>query len=767
MLNFLLEQFVSPVYFLLIILLLLMMVVLTKTDKRLFFTRAAIILILITALAEPYSPVSLFGGGSTKLAILDDQSSSYTIFGESVGKEIFEELDGSRGVRYVPFGEDTVSDVGYAIIDSMNNGENVLLLSDGNINSGKGLDEVRKTSSLENLSLSIISREIENEDYSVKITGPSKVGPDTDAMFTAVVEGVDASERAVELSVDGNVVLTGKAGEMEYSVKFGEGYHQLVARLLDPDFFNENNAYYKSVKVVEKPKVLLYGASNTPLHNSLNKLYNVDVGNLYNLERYHAVVIDDVPVSDFSERVDALEDYVAEGNGLIVFGGKNSFERDNYFGSGLEELLPVEVSGAGKKQGSIHVVVLIDISSSTTSAYGTSTAAEISKALAVNIVKDITDEHSLGVVAFNSQSYIVEPLGLLENKERPALESLIGSLKSTGSTDLGNGLTTSINLLKGKSGGKNIILITDGTTQGEVYGAVNLANSSDVKIYPVAVGSNPNEILLRSISNSTGGGYYWAAQSHQLSFVFGDPDEGNEKSSEIKIYDDSHFITEGLLLSAKVHGTNKVLPKDSAKLLLNSGNGDPLLTVWRKGLGRIAVLSTDNGNYWGGEMYSGINSKIISRTINWGAGDPERKKEYFFSVNDARVGEEIDFVIKGERAPKIDGLNFERISDRTYVASTFSDSVGFFEFEDDEYSVNYNSEYLKLGMNDELENIVLMSGGGSFEEENIEDILDFLKEKKNVISTEKELFVWPLIALAMIIFIVDVWFRTINKRKNI
>ena len=471
MLNFLLEQFVSPVYFLLIILLLLMMVVLTKTDKRLFFTRAAIILILITALAEPYSPVSLFGGGSTKLAILDDQSSSYTIFGESVGKEIFEELDGSRGVRYVPFGEDTVSDVGYAIIDSMNNGENVLLLSDGNINSGKGLDEVRKTSSLENLSLSIISREIENEDYSVKITGPSKVGPDTDAMFTAVVEGVDASERAVELSVDGNVVLTGKAGEMEYSVKFGEGYHQLVARLLDPDFFNENNAYYKSVKVVEKPKVLLYGASNTPLHNSLNKLYNVDVGNLYNLERYHAVVIDDVPVSDFSERVDALEDYVAEGNGLIVFGGKNSFERDNYFGSGLEELLPVEVSGAGKKQGSIHVVVLIDISSSTTSAYGTSTAAEISKALAVNIVKDITDEHSLGVVAFNSQSYIVEPLGLLENKERPALESLIGSLKSTGSTDLGNGLTTSINLLKGKSGGKNIILITDGTTQGEVYGA--------------------------------------------------------------------------------------------------------------------------------------------------------------------------------------------------------------------------------------------------------------------------------------------------------
>ena len=60
-----------------------------------------------------------------------------------------------------------------------------------------------------------------------------------------------------------------------------------------------------------------------------------------------------------------------------------------------------------------------------------------------------------------------------------------------------------------------------------------------------------------------------------------------------------------------------------------------------------------------------------------------------------------------------------------------------------------------------------MSGGDSFKGKNIENILDFLKEKKNVVSTEKELFVWPLIALAMIIFIVDVWFRTRSERKNI
>ena len=86
--------------------------------------------------------------------------------------------------------------------------------------------------------------------------------------------------------------------------------------------------------------------------------------------------------------------------------------------------------------------------------------------------------------------------------------------------------------------------------------------------------------------------------------------------------------------------------------------------------------------------------------------------------------------------------------------------------EDEIEKLNHQINKLQEEYN-ELENIVLMSGGDSFEGENIENILDFLKEKKNVASTEKELFVWPLIALAMIIFILDVWFRTRSERKNI
>ena len=42
-----------------------------------------------------------------------------------------------------------------------------------------------------------------------------------------------------------------------------------------------------------------------------------------------------------------------------------------------------------------------------------------------------------------------------------------------------------------------------------------------------------------------------------------------------------------------------------------------------------------------------------------------------------------------------------------------------------------------------------------------------LKENKTVIKGTKELFIWPLLVLAMAIFIVDVWFRTVSERKNI
>ncbi len=770
----------SPGYLLLVLLLIGVSIILGGSNKLVAFTRFFIALLLILALAQPYSPINMFGGGSSGLSILEDNSSSYNVFGTRLGQVNYNLLKGQGNIDYIDFGEELVSNVGDSIIESMRDGKNVLLLSDGNINFGEDWGKVEEFAIIENLSVSTIRREVGHQDYSITIIGPDKIGPNTEATFTVQVKGTDGSKRIIELEVDGQVVLTGEAGELEYVSKFGDGYHKLTARLLENDYFVENNVYYKSVKVVEKSKILLYGDEGTPLHRSLSKLYNIDVGTPFNLDRYHTVIIDNKEAQSFSDRVSDLESYVEDGNGLVVVGGKNSFDSGSYSGSSIEDLLPVKVSGSEKKEGNVNVIILIDISTSTSSSFGLSTAADVAKGLAIGTIDNIADNNNLGVVAFNTEGITVEELGLLGDKDRDNLKRIISSLNAVGSTNIGAGIHHSVEILRKQSGGKNIILISDGQTQGDWRAALDEAIQEKVKIYSIAVGTGANENLLKTVAcipeahckkgeqEYLGGQFYWGTQSHQLSFVFGDPEGYSGSESKTKIYKPNHFITEDLILDAEVLGTNQVLPKNSADLLITTTNGEPVLTVWRRGLGRVAVLSVDNGNAWGGDLYLGSNSRVISRTVNWAAGDPERKKEYFFSIQSPRVEEESEIIIKGGNVPTFEDIKFGRKSDGTYAALIIPHEPGFFTFGTDEYSVNYNSEFSNLGMNEKLFDLVESSGGHVFENsEDISAVLDYLKEKKNITTVEKELFIWPLLSLAMIIFILDVWFRTISERKNI
>ncbi len=769
MFDFLLNYFMAPVYLWLFVILGLGLVLLFGVSKNLSISRFFIITALILALAQPYSPVQLFGGGSTQLRILEDNSSSYKVFGKSVGVENYEFLKKNSNVDYVQFGEELISNVGDSVIDAMMDGRNVLLLSDGNVNLGENLEKVKELAIKENLSISSIKRDVENKDYAVSIIGPSKIGPNTEATFVVKVEGTDDTKKNVELIVDGKVVKSGPAGELEYSTKFEGGYHRLTAKIKEDDHFEDNNVYYKSVKVVEKTKILLHGSEGTPLHRSLSGLYDVEIGSLYNLDRYHAVVIDNKNVASINDRVNELETYVQKGNGLFVVGGKEAFESGSYSGSKFEELLPVEVSGSAKKEGDVNVIILIDVSSSSSSSFGTSTTIDVTKSLAISALDSVADENNLGIIAFNTEGIVVEDLGLLDDKDRNELKGLISSLEAGGSTNICEGLDKAVEMLEGKSGGKNIILISDGQTQGDWRAALGSAVEEDVNVYSVAVGENSNAILLREISDTSGGEFYFGTQVHKLSFVFGDPDGINLGDVvETKVYYNDHFITEDLILDAKVYGVNQVLPKNSAQLLVTSTRGEPLLTTWRRGLGRIAVLSGDNGEAWTGRLYIGSNSRLISRTTNWVAGDPERKKDYFVSFNDPRKQEASEIIVKGDRLPEVDNLKFSRNSDGTYSATLFPEETGFFSIENDEYSVNYNSEFDNIGMNSQLEELVSLSGGHMFEEsDNINSVLDYLKEKKNIATVEKELFIWPLISLAMIIFVIDVWIRTVSERKSI
>jgi len=766
MLDFLNSYFVSGGFLIMLVVAVLILLFLGFSDKRLFFTRLIVFVLLIFALAEPYSLENLFSGGSAELVVLDDNSVSFDLFEEDYGSQVYNKIKGSD-VEYGIVGNDKISDIGDGIISKIKQGNNVLLISDGNINYGSDFGDVVVEAKKEDVSVSIIEPVLKEDDYSVKIMGPSKIGAGVHGVFEVVVKGTGNEKKPVVLYLDGKEVKKSFKDRFEYSEKFDSGYHKLRAEIKEDDFFGENNVYYKTVKVVKKPKVLFFGDSSSPLYKLISKVYDADVGDLYDLNKYYAVIIENKNVFEVEDRVDDLEEFVKDGNGLIVFGGKNSFEYGGYKGSGFEDLLPVIVSGVGKKEGNVNIILLIDISGSTGSGFGS--VSDVEKSLAISAIDDIGNDNNLGVVAFDSDYYIVEGLGLLGKKNIEELKGKISQLTSGGSTEIGTGINQAIKMLGKQSGSKNIILISDGQTQkkDDAYSSVEEAIKNNIKIYSIGVGESQDAGFLNYMGNASGGGYFKGFQSSKIQFLFGDPSKKKGEGFDVLIEDEKHYITEDLILGSSVYGYNEVVPKNSAQLLI-SASGNPLVSVWRVGLGRIAVVSSDNGFGWSGELYSGSGSNLIKRTVSWSAGNPERKEKYFVEVGGAHVGEEVEIVVKGDKKPNFKGFNFDKKEKGIYVANVIHENPGFFELGSDEYSVNYNSEYEGVGFNEELKNLVVSTGGGIFKMENVlQEISGYLKVKKDILEDEKEPFIWPLVLLAMVIFLLDVWFEKVRERKNI
>jgi len=85
--------------------------------------------------------------------------------------------------------------------------------------------------------------------------------------------------------------------------------------------------------------------------------------------------------------------------------------------------------------------------------------------------------------------------------------------------------------------------------------------------------------------------------------------------AEIFLYDTNHFITEEFDSQGKIYGFNQVFPKTSGQLLITTSGGDPVLTIRRFGLGRVAAISTDDGTRWASDLVRPQNSAFFVRTL--------------------------------------------------------------------------------------------------------------------------------------------------------
>ena len=751
----------------------------SKVKKRsyILISRSIIFILLIVAMASPFTLQTVLRTGNPTVTLLIDNSTSMDILDTSGIPALESELKKSIPVRSKTFASGEISAIGDAIIASIDGDDNILLVSDWNSNSGRSLGDMLVLAASLNATINAVDLEVSKDDTAVVILGPRITTNAEDNEFEVVINqnGLEKDYKLI-VSVDNQEVLNNAYSGSNIATiikKFAEGYHTIKAEIILNDFFKQNNVFYKTIKVEPRPKVLLVRKDSTPLSNIMTTLYQTTtVSDLagQNIGGFSAIVLDNIPAAEVD--VERLSSYVIDGNGLVVFGGKNSYDRGGYKDSLFEGMLPVRV-GKGKegKRNDVSIALVIDISQSTGAGFGAGASSriqEVEKALAISVFDDLRKNDRVAVIAFNIQAFIVSDLvRVLGNEDY--VKGRIQRLVYKGGTRIDEGIKAAREILGPLEGSKSIIIFSDGKSgsYSEDLRNAQISANAGIKIYTVGVGENTNRKHMQDIA-STGNGYYFEPdETERLKVIFGESEDAPSSGAfPLELVNSHHFITQGLKLFANVNGFNQVVPKPNADLLVATQSNNPILTVSRLGLGRIVAISTDDGSAWSPELLNSKNSVLITRAVNWAVGDLSRNKDFDVDIKDVYLGETMHVNVISQSLPKYKDLKFAKIGKTLYSASSTLETSGLYTFFDATAAVNYEREYAVLGINPGLEQTLSVTGGKLYDATDTEQIVEKVKEdSKRILSTPVS-YSWMFLLAALLVFLTEIAFRRIQEGKT-
>lgn len=763
----------------------------------LVLTRTLVFAAVIVALAQPFIEGEQFTVTHPELLVLVDESASMGVLDTAGVESLIDSLQRQAPVRVRTIGQEMQSSLGDDTLSHIGRGENVLLITDGHVTQGASLSDVALFASSLNATVNAISLDVSERDTAVRIEGPEKAVEGVESTVDVVLSKTHDDPVPLRVTLDGEVVFEEETRDtrLSFAQSFDVGQYRVVAEVLEEDYFAQNNRYTHTLTVVDRPRIAYVSQKQSGLETILNELYSVDTFTSIpqDLEPYYAVVLNDLPANRISDQR-ALQEFLTQGGGLFVVGGEQSYESGNYRGSVLETLLPVRVGTGIPARGGANIVVAIDMSGSTfgsvewtTTATGqrqfiesTQEVQSLQRALAISLISELNPSNQLGVLGFTFPMphsptgcsgacvvHEVAPIG----QTKPEINDKVARVNITGGTNLVVGLEGAWRMLEQSSGSRNIIFISNvvGSSPQDREQALVVARriaQQGGSIYAVQVGdSEMGTDFMRRLAREGAGTYFRATQANRLTALFGEPvdiDQGD--AFDVFVLDQHHFITQDLDISATVYGYNQVVPKPGSRLLLTSIGGDPALTVWNFGVGRVAALTAFDGSDLG-SLLTAPSSRVLSRTTNWLIGDPERKNDVVVDVPDAFVFEQATAVVSASTAPSADGMSFSSLGGGRYAASFTPEEVGVFSVLGAEYAVNYPREFQRVGMSERLEDQLAVGGGRVFSPDQVDQIVDHVKTQQSMIRSERVPLSWHLLLFAIVLFVLEVVVRRMWLRR--
>lgn len=795
---------------------------LRKTKTKLVEWRMLVAFLLVLALAAPFMTVTqTVSEEDPSLVLIQDRTASMGLFPNETGTDLYEALTANTPTSLVQLTGDKTS-LGDAVTQYSGSGSQIVLVTDGNNNAGKSLVDALEFARETDTPVYLVQPELEKNDLSVEVLGDKTVVVDNQNEFEIVVR--QASEQNVsyflEVYVDGNLSQSRQFAQntRNNTIPINQAFTTLGAHNIHvkitpsgEDLNSINNEFSKSLYVIPKPKLTLVTSEpNSPLAQILSSLYEVSAVTAYPgasaLNDSKVLVLDNQFIDTLSEsQVKEINKYVTDGGGLVVVGGERAYNYGNYLNSSLEEILPV-LSKPSEYKGGRNLVLVLDISPSTQQGDAQTLGDILGNAIYILRNENLKDANA-GVIAFGSKGYDVSGglvfLGLPQN--RVTLENKIKELipDEQTKTSLDGGLIFAKEMLAGKEGELDAIVISDGGIEESYDQSLEAAkelkemgiNLYFIHIHSLAAPRQADpatkkfyaESLMQELGLENNYKRINLTERADITFGYEESTEKEEREEDnvtldsysLYAYSPDHFITKNVNLTSNITGYNDVTPKAGAeRLVITTATGKPVLTTWRFGLGRVAALSTDNGegegSRWATNLYNGSSAKLVSGMTNWAIGNPRAEEGAVVDSPDTWLGtpSNLTLVMYDEGIPqlKLDGnpLDLALTGRNTYEATVNPESAGIHDISGYPLAVNYQLEYRDVGLNKDIEPLILATGGKIYTEKDARALLlkDARQNSKRDANEPVSLKVYVLLA-ALILYLSEILARRIKEMRKL
>ena len=386
-------------------------------------------------------------------------------------------------------------------------------------------------------------------------------------------------------------------------------------------------------------------------------------GRLSSLSDTDAIALVDVNAKDLSlDQMTTIQQAVkANGKGLIVIGGNNSYGSGSYFDTPIEQALPVKMGYApGNQHDQVSLGIIIDHSGSMDFGEGSKDPKIALARTSANVAIDaLKTGDEISVVIFNDGADIIVPLQSLTDN-RTQIHQAVNGIRADGGTDIYAGMSKMLDLMRGSTANvKHIVLMTDGESQGrsDYETLISQMRNLGITFTTIAIGNDADTKLLQHLADIGGGKYYFAASADQIpQITLNEAQSAGKQPTRTGNFKATQITPSPILGDIKpeelpnLDGYQVTEPKANADIVLESGQKDPILSQWQYGLGRVVAWTPDSGATFAKQWPSWPKfAQFWHQALLWALPDPNGAA---LTVDTRAEG---DQVVIGVDATDVDG----------------------------------------------------------------------------------------------------------------